>query len=310
MAKTAQTEPVTTPAAAPPRGPVNAEWRAPEPVGPWTAMRATPLVSALIIIVLLIAGVGVGAARKPKYTATARLAVLHLNFGAAGALSGFSTAAESLADAYARSVHADGIIQPLSAQFHISAQTLNNELTAAAVPQSPVFTVTATTRTAHTSVALAAAAAQQLVTYFHGVNSYDPDRPAIFKQLSSAQTTLAKDTVSKDTLLAGINEHLRSIHQSVMSGVEQAALAKAEGVIGTDQARVNALRTAYLQNLASDSSTQFVQPLANPSNATSDRKSKLVLFGFVGLVLGIGIAALLALVRQARRNAKHSAQLV
>ncbi len=90
------------------------------PGGVWGAVRASPWLVAAAVVVCVAAGVAFGLVRHPKYSATAKLAVLHLNFGAPGGLSGFSGAAAVLADTYARSVDADGVVDPLALQFRTS----------------------------------------------------------------------------------------------------------------------------------------------------------------------------------------------
>lgn len=277
----------------------------PVPGGLWGAIRSSPFLVILVILICTGAGVGAGLARKVEYSASSKLAVLKLNFGAAGALNGFSTAAAVLADTYARGISADGVVQPLANQFHQSVQTINGELSAAAVPQSPVFTITATTPTKTEAVALAGAAATQLLAYFESVNRSSPDRSRLYHDVQNLEVQLETARSNRNFLSAGIAAHLRATHATSLSAADRSEIAHANAGLDALQVRVNSLTSAYQQSVVSASETQFIQPLSSPVSATSDRLSKVGLVAFAGLAVGIALAVALALMLQARRIAKR-----
>ena len=169
----------TAPPGVPPDGTKQGQGEA--PIGVWNAVRSSLLLVIITIVVFAAAGVAAAYVRPQKYSATTRLAVLHVNFGSPGALSGFSSGAPVLADTYARAVTADGVIDPLAAQLHTAPATIRGELAAAAIPQSPVLGVTATTGSGPSAIALANAASAQLIKYLQVVNSSNPDAAKLLK---------------------------------------------------------------------------------------------------------------------------------
>ncbi|HEX5192361.1 MAG TPA: Wzz/FepE/Etk N-terminal domain-containing protein [Solirubrobacteraceae bacterium] len=259
--------------------------------GVWAAVAARPFLVIATTLVFVLAGALYGVARTPKYSATTKLAVLHVNFGAPGALAGFSTATAALADTYARAITANGVIKPLAARFHQSEQQITGELGAAAVPQTPIFTVTATTSSHARSIALVNAADQQLLAYFQAVNS-QANRSTVYQALSTAEGQLAAAQVAQQSILAGIKREQLHAGVSTMTPQQQSALSGVQGRVYALQDRVGNLKKAYAN---SSSSPQFAQQLTSASTAHSDRMSKLALSTFIGLIVGIGLSVGLAL---------------
>jgi capsular polysaccharide biosynthesis protein len=271
------------------------------PVGIWSAISASRWLVILVVLVLTGAGIAAGFVRKQKFTSDARLAVQHFNFGANGAASGFSTAAPTLADTYARSIDADGVVNPLAKSYHLSPTTVRDDISAVAVPQSPVFTITATTLEPGLAIALADAAAQQLLSYEQSVNSTNPAVPSLQRELQKAESALTSDEQAKNALQARINGSLAAAHKNSISLAQRASLAKADATISVAQDNVTALRSAYLQSFLSTSSPQYINPIQAATTATGDRTSRVELYGFVGLAVGIALGVALALLRHARR---------
>ena len=268
--------------------------------GVWGAISARPLLVMQTVLVFVLAGVAYGLARQPNYSAQTRLAVLHINFAAPGALSGFSTATAALADTYARAISANGVVTPLAARFHQSPQTIRSELSATAVPQTPIFTVTAKTPSRSRSIALVNAADQQLLSYLKSVSGHSAPS-VVYQQLSTAETQLAAAQLSQQSTLARIRRQQHAAGTSAMSPQQQSQLAAAQGNIYARQQQVSSLRRTYAGS-ANAGNPQLAQQLTSASTATSDRRSKLTLAAFIGLVIGIGVAIGLAVLMQARRT--------
>ena len=250
------------------------------------------------VVVLTGSGVAAGLKRHAKYSSTATLAVLHVNLGAAGALSGFQTAAETLADTYARSVRADGVVNPLAARFHLPRSTIRAELSAVAVPSSPVFNIQATTASPGFSGRLADAASHQLVTYLQAINSSSLGTAPIYRRLQRAEHALTNQQANQAALKAAI----AATPGTNMTSAERSALAAAQASVNVAQDQVNAISATYTQSQLGASSTQYVQQLASAGPASSDRRSKLVLLAFAGLAAGLALGVALAVLLGTRRR--------
>jgi capsular polysaccharide biosynthesis protein len=266
----------------------------------WAAISAHRLLVIGAVVVLTLAGIGAAYVRHPKYKSTSTLAVQHFNFGANGAASGFSTAAPALADTYARSIHATPVIQALAKEFHMAPGVMNASLSAVAVPQTPVFTITATATRPGLAVALANAAGQQLLAYEENVNSTNPTVAALHDNLVKAEQTLAGAQAAKNVLQGSINGAVAARHGTSLTSAEQQDLGKAQAAISTAQDNVNALRSAYQQSFLSTSATQYINPIRGGTAASSDRTSRVELYGFVGFAVGLAVGVGLALIRQTR----------
>ena len=105
--------------------------------------------------------IGYSLARTPNYTAETRLAVGGLNATTPSAFTGFSTAAQQLAETYSRAVQGDAVVQDVAHDAEDHARSGSAPLSAAPIPQTPVFTVTATTKSAETSIDMSRLAARR-----------------------------------------------------------------------------------------------------------------------------------------------------
>jgi capsular polysaccharide biosynthesis protein len=272
-----------------------------ESPGVWGAVRSHSRLVAIVIILFFAVGLAAGVRRHAKYSATANLAVLHLNFGgSSGSLSAFSTAAPILADTYARAITADGVVDPLASQFHTSASKIRDDLSASSVPANPTLMVTAKTTSKKTAIALANAAMAQLVTYLGGVNGSDPGGASLYTELKQAEASLAARQNKLQAVTASINHAMQASHAVSMSGTQQAQLAAAQSSKNLAADKVASLNAAYTQARLNSANTQYLQPLQSATSAKSDRASRLVLYAFVGLVVGIALATGIAVLLQGR----------
>src|SRR2546423_13051920 len=98
----------------------------------WQAIKRHKLLFALPMILLAAAGVAYAIHKKPSYTAQSRVGIVRVDVSAPGALAGFATAGEALAETFSRTIKSDGVVQPLAQQLHLPAQTIRDRLNAAA----------------------------------------------------------------------------------------------------------------------------------------------------------------------------------
>jgi uncharacterized protein involved in exopolysaccharide biosynthesis len=259
------------------------------------ARRHWPLV-VIPTVLLLVAGLLLAQARQPTYTAVSRVAVGGLKLDQPGALSGFSTAAATLASGYARAVNGDAVINPIAAKLHETPQSVSGHLSATPVADSPVIKIQATGSSAANAEALANDAARQLTSNVAAQRPTDPDTPRLFRQLQAA--TLRQQQyaiIASKTADANTNNDTPDTRQ---------ALAMAKSQLETSNAQVSALQSAYQAAASGQSATATLQPLNQAISASSNRATNYQIYGFVGLVAGliIGLAlAVLASQRQLRR---------
>ena len=117
--------------------------RAPQVRISW-ALRRYWLTALLPLIVLVSAAVAVGLTRDPNYTAETKLTAGRVDSGTpSSALAGFTAASQSLAETYSRSVHSDQILRQVAEDTDTSPSVVSSKVTAAPIPNTPVFRVTA-----------------------------------------------------------------------------------------------------------------------------------------------------------------------
>ena len=255
----------------------------------------------LVIVPLLVcvaAGLFIGFAREPVYTASARLSVGRIDVNAPGALAGFSSATQSLASAYSRAVDADPVVGSVASLVQLSADSVRSRVSASPIPDSPVFLVEAKTPTASQSVRLANASADALIKYVQELNRANPDSVRLFDQFQEASAEYARRMRAERMLKAQLG---RSTGVAEAVGATEAALLRRE-----------TLRTAYLTSQQGQAQTSLIQRLALASDADSDRLRWLQISGFggllAGLVMGLGLATIRANRRQARAHRRRLAE--
>jgi capsular polysaccharide biosynthesis protein len=268
----------------------------------------------LIPIILLVgAGVAAGLARDPNYTAETRLGVFHADVTA---YSGSSSAAESLADSYSRAIDANRVVRPVAARFDTSPQDVRARLSAAPIPDSPVFRVVARARSQRQAVALANVASNALLKYVAALDRSERDAARLFRRLGAAESRLNALLAAEDGLKEAIaaNSEPTTLQPTTLAPTttqptgsqptekERLALARARAAAATARDRVTALRTAYSESVATARSTQTPSVLVRATDAKSDRWPRLELLAFVGLATGLAIGVALAMARAARRR--------
>jgi capsular polysaccharide biosynthesis protein len=237
-------------------------------------------------LVLLSAGIGVGAVRSPTYTAQASLIIggsdpASPNFG------GNVSAAGSLAGAYSRTVVATPVVNSISAKLRVSRSTVTSSLSAAPVPDSPAFNIIATGRSARVAVAMANAANTAVLAYVNTLNSSSRSTQKLLAAYEAASVKVNHD----NTVLAAAGRNPG----------DTAAINAARAQRDRDQLIFNSLGSAYNAALQANPPTTGVSVLTTASSATSDRKSTIELLGFIGLVVGALLGVALAVLAGSRQ---------
>lgn len=251
----------------------------------------------LVLVTVLVfvgAGAAVGLVRDPVYTARAKLTVGRINLSAPGALSGYSQASQALASGYSRAVDADAVVLPVAREANRSAQSIRDHISASPVPESPVFRVQATGEDKADTIRLANLASSSLLAYLTDLNRSTPDSTRLYARYESAARRVNSHRVTQKRLAEIIAA------SKTPSSELRAALVRSKTAADAAALRAQALRQAYVTSLASQSNTELVQLLAPATTAPSDRRAKLELALFAGLVAGLLVGAGLASLRTRR----------
>lgn len=287
-------------------------------LGPYSSHRAEPaqgLIAASLsrykwlvlgLAALLCAGgIAVGVKRKPVWSANSTVQVGQVNPNSPG-FYGFVQSATALATTFSRAITANGVLSIIHQKTGLGPAEAASRLTATPVPDGAAFSVIATGPTSQSAVNLANSAAAAMVSYEATNNSNSG-------ATTSNATTILNEYRAQSAQLA----HDKAIVQKVenqasanggTSDPTNPALVKAQANADLAQGRSNALSAAYTQALeAQQPPGTMLSPLASALTASSDRKHKLELFGFVGLAAGLLIGGALAIVLEQRRARRLAA---
>jgi uncharacterized protein involved in exopolysaccharide biosynthesis len=207
--------------------------------------------------------------RTPNYSAETRLAVGGLNASTPSAFTGFSTAAQQLAETDSRAVQGDAVVRDVAAALKTSPEQVRPHLSAAPVPQTPVFTVTATTKSAGTSIDMSRLAAEALTREANRASDAAPGQ--LLKEYQRAE-----------------RERERAEARVETGGSTPASRADLVGA----NAQADAARKRY--TAAVQGGSVRLEIIQGPAEASSDRTSKLQMLLFVAVVLGFIIGSAIA----------------
>lgn len=239
----------------------------------------------LCALVLAVAGVGYGLVRQPTYTASATLQVGQVNPNSPGFL-GYVQSASALAAAFSRAIAAEPVLDSVERRTGVTASKAAPRLSSEPIPLSPAFRVIATGGSSEGTIALANATAQAIVVYEGHTNSANPQADSLLAEYRRASLAFRK----AEARLADI----------AGEGGDKDAKLAAEADQSAAKVRLTAIESAYVTTVASQAPRKgLVTVLAGATSATSDKKSKTALYGFIGLIAGlvIGCAAAVGLER-------------
>jgi capsular polysaccharide biosynthesis protein len=248
-----------------------------------SALRRHWRVMAVIIGGLAVLAILYSLVRTPNYAAETRLAVGGLNASTPSAFTGFSTAAQQLAETDSRAVQGDKIVRDVAKRLHTTPDQIRPHLSAAPIPQTPVFTVTATTKSAATSIEMSRLASEALVTEANRASDAAPGH--LLKEYQAAETR---------------REEAESRLTALSQGVGSGSVASARADLVAAKAQADSLRKRYVTSAQGGSVR--LEIIQGPSQAASDRISKLEMLLFVAVVLGFIIGAALSVFLESSRT--------
>jgi uncharacterized protein involved in exopolysaccharide biosynthesis len=259
------------------------------------AIGAHKLVVCICAVSLALIGVGYGLTRPTTYTASATLQVGQVNPNSPG-FYGYVQSATSLATAFSRSIEAEPVLATIQRKLKLAPAAALPRLSAEPLPLSPAFRIVATGPTEAGAIALTNTAARAVIAYESQSNSANPEARSLLHNYRGAALALG----AAEARLTYLGKHHALVDQ----------LPGAEASRSAAQVKLKAISDAYVSAVSSQAPRSgLVSLVAGASTAASNRKSKVELLGFVGLLAGIitGCAAAVLLERR-RRGPRHGTQ--
>jgi uncharacterized protein involved in exopolysaccharide biosynthesis len=272
-----------------------------------------PLV-LLSVLACAAAGAYYAHSRQPVYTSSASLSVGLLDLNTQS-VPGFAVGGEVVAGGYSRSVQTDAVIVPAARQLKMPPNVLRSQVTSSPVPSSPIFSVTATGSSAGQAVSEANAVSRSIIAYARARSNsgaafsalLDRYRKAIrarnaarsrVARLSSQSSTTTQGTTGAAAATAGT---------TTKSSKHSGQLSQARAELSAQQLRVDSIADQYRSRASTPGNTAVVQKLVDAQGASTDRNSKVQLYGalgaLAGLCIGAALAVLIAGIRHRRRPA-------
>lgn len=243
-------------------------------------------------------GVAAGAARKGTYTAAASLQVGKVNPNSPG-FYGFVQSATDLSAAFSRSITAAPVLATVHRKLGLSPDAAVAQLSAEPIPDSPVFRVIASAPSPAAAVRLANVTSHALIAYEGAANTYSPESRRLLRDYRAASLQLAR---AQTTVARATRDYADDPDTARRLGLENAQASRAAASL-----QVQALASAYQLSAESTDTTELVSLLSGAVTAESDRKSKIELLGFIGLLAGLVIGCALAVLREQRGGLRRPA---
>jgi hypothetical protein len=241
-------------------------------------------------------GAAGGFARKGTYTASATLQVGKVNPNSPG-FYGFVQSASDLATAFSRAIAAEPVLAAVHQRLGLRPSEAVGRLSAEPLPNSPAFRVIATGPTAPAAVNLANVTSKALITYEAKANTYSPEGRRLLSAYRSASLDLAHANNAVSDAAKAYADKPSSARRLALEGA-QAARAAAS-------LRAQALASGYQLSAQSTTTRDLISLLAGASTAVSDRRSKIQLLGFIGLLGGLVIGSAIAVLYEQRRGTRR-----
>jgi uncharacterized protein involved in exopolysaccharide biosynthesis len=258
-----------------------------------SAISRNKLVIVAAVVVCALIGAGLGATRSRTYTATATLQVGQVNPNSPGFL-GYVQSASALATAFSRAISAEPVLAAVQRELKLAPSTASARLSSEPIPLAPSFLVIAAGPTEPSAVRLANVAASAVVAYESQSNSANPEAASLLKEYHEASFQLQQAGTKLSHIGRDASANARA----------QAAAEK-----NTAAVRLHAIGNAYTAAIASQAPRNgLVSLLASATTATNNRKSKIEIFGFIGLLAGVVIGCVAAVLRERRRSNRWLAQ--
>ncbi|MCC6832845.1 MAG: hypothetical protein IT200_16020 [Thermoleophilia bacterium] len=261
------------------------------------AVRARPRLVAGAALLVIVAAIVAGLLRTPVYTASTRMSVARID-STSSTEAGFQDGVANVANAYARLVSARGVLAEVARTLSVPEDAVSGRLSAAALPDSPMFDVTATAGNADDARVTANAAANALRTYVARITATNPDADRLFQDYQVASRQLA-------TARAALGSARRQADARGATPQDADRAIRAQARVDAAQLRAQAVGDLYRQSLSGTASGNVIQILNPAGPAASDRRRTLVRYAAVGLIAGCLLGLALAVAAPGARSRAH-----
>jgi hypothetical protein len=270
------------------------------------AMRRYWVLIVLFVLALGALGAYAGHKRKPVYTASSSLSVGLLDL-TTQSVPGFAVGGEVVAGGFSRAVQTDAIVVPVARKLQMPPNEVRARISSTPVPNSPIFSVSATGTSSADAVRLANAVSAAMVTYGRSRSNTSTAFSRMLAQYRAAvrerdrarnrvSTLRARVTGSSTTgaSTTGTSTTAGTASSAAPSSGRNGRLGQAKADLQAQQLRVDSLADAYRARAAAPGATAAVQPLVNAQGASSDRGSRMQLYGALGALTGLCVGAAFA----------------
>lgn len=234
----------------------------------------------IVLAVLVLGGFGayVGHSRTPTYKATASLSVGLVDLNTQS-VPGFAVGSAVVAGGYSRSVQTDAVVLPIARQLHMSPVEVRGRVSSTPVPNSPIFTVTATGASAGEAVALANATSRSMIAY--GRNS-------------SAQRSATSRLLDRYREAVRSRNRVRARVARLTAAGASDGLSRARADLDAQDLRVQSLGQQYRTQTEQPTNNAVIQRVVDAQGASSDQRSTTQLYGVIGALVGVCVGVALA----------------
>jgi capsular polysaccharide biosynthesis protein len=262
----------------------------------------------VIAVVFAVLGVAAGVVRKPTYSATTTLQVGTVNLNAPG-FDGFVQGAAALTTVFSRAIFASSVLAELHTKLGVSPGEASERLSAEPIPLSPSFNIVATGTTAKGAMLLANTTSRGVIAYEQKATAAtSPQAAALLKEYNNAAQALQKAHAlvqyysAKESL-----EHTNASKANhALSNLSSKASIQARAAEDEARTRAEAIAASYKNVTATaagaNPASGLVSIVAEATTTTNNRKSKVELYGLLGLFAGVIIGCAFALLRERRRT--------
>jgi capsular polysaccharide biosynthesis protein len=242
---------------------------------------------ALCAVVFCVFGLAIGLERQPEYTSSATLQVGQVNPNSPG-FFGYVQSASGLATAFSRSIAAGPVLKSVEEETGLPRSEAISRLSSEPIPLSPAFRVIATGPNADDAMQLANATGEAVVVYEGQANSANPEARSLFGEYKQASLQLHQAEAEVEEL------------ESAPAG--DGDRLGAEATRSAAKVKLQAIENAYVAAVTSQAPRRgLVSMLATATSASSDRKAKIELWALLGLLAGLAIGCVAAVMRERRR---------